>query len=132
LGLPEPSDDGRSQPVPIDSAALRKRLDTLELQIEQLKHTSDRLRGNDSQYEMALELLVAEVVQLKNRMSQADAAGSVATSDRETPATGKPRRRMRRRPSPPRRRTAALMMWVFALLLIAGGLAGLVLARMLG
>lgn len=130
-GLPEPNGDERIQPAPIDSAVLRKRLDTLESQIDELRRTSDRLRGNDSEYEMALELLVTEVVQLKDRMSQA-AAGAVARSDTETPATVRPRRRMRRRPVPPRRRTATLMMWVFALLLVAGGLAGLVLARMPG
>jgi hypothetical protein len=131
LRLPEPSSDGPIQPAPIDSAALLRRLDTLESQIDELTRTSDRLCGNDSQYEMALELLVAEMVQLKNRISEA-VAMSAAASDRETVASRGPRRHMRRRPSPSRRRSAALMMWVFALLVVAGGLAGLVLARMPG
>lgn len=132
--LPEPGGDGRSQPAVIESPALQRRLRALEAEIEVLKRTSDRLRGNDSQYEAALELLVAEVVELKDRLSQTDTASEPAgAAEGEESMVAEQRHRRRvRRPFPPRRHTAALMMWVFALAVVAAGVAGLVLVRMLG
>ena len=132
LRLPEPGDDGRSQPAVIEPTALQQLLRALEAEIDELKRASDRLRGNDSQYEAALELLVAEVVQLKDRLSQAGAVEKPASAtEGEKGAPPRPRRRLRT-PCPPRRRAAALMRWVFALAVVAAGLAGLVLVRMLG
>jgi hypothetical protein len=129
--LPEPGADARNQPALLDPAVVERRLRELESEIEVLKQASDRLRGNDSQYEQALELLVAEVVQLKTRRNQADAAeraAAPAPADRPERAERKLRRRPRP-PSPPRRHTAAFMMWWFFVAAVA---AAWVLAKMLG
>jgi hypothetical protein len=130
--LPEPGGDGRSQPAVIEPGALQRRLRALEAEIDELKRASDRLRGNDSQYEAALELLVAEVVQLKDRLSQPDTAAESASVAEVDSAVDRRARRRARPPYPPRRRVAALMMWAFAVAVAAAGVAGLVLVRMLG
>jgi hypothetical protein len=134
LGVLGPGEGGSARPPAVETAALRRRVQALEAQIDELRRASDALRGNDSEYEAALELLVAEVLKLKDSLSQTSTVGQPADSaSMGAPATveRKLRRRMRR-PSPPRRHTAMLMMWVAALAVIAAGLAGLVLARMLG
>jgi len=62
---------GPALPKLVPEGQLRLRIQALEREMEGLKRASDQLRGNDDQYEAALELLVKQVVELRALLGNA-------------------------------------------------------------